>query len=156
LEKNIDDRKEEKMKYRKGRPLIMLTAMAFLFITMTSNFHKAHGVALSIEEGEKMGIPYMSGGVGLNERSAMEDKARDYNLKFVFAAASGSYLDQVEILIQNRAGKVMFEGKSNGPWYFVDLPQGEYKVVADHAGDKKVRQIVVRDGLKTVLFHWKK
>jgi hypothetical protein len=50
----------------------------------------------------------------------------------------------------------MFEGKSNGPWYFVDLPQGEYKVVADHAGDKKVRQIVVRDGLKTVLFHWKK
>jgi len=54
--------------------------------------------AIIITEGHtSQGFPYAFGGVSSNEREAMEERAKDYNLKLVFAEKNGPYLSGVTL-----------------------------------------------------------
>lgn len=54
--------------------------------------------AIIITEGQTpQGFPYVFGGVSSNEREAMEERAKDYNLKLVFAEKNGPYLSGVTL-----------------------------------------------------------
>jgi hypothetical protein len=101
-------------------------------------------------------IPYITGGVGLNERRALERIGRDYNLKLVFAVTGGSYLGEVQVSIKDMAGRVILETVSDGPWFFTDLPTGKYSVTAqvDGQGQRKVFRVSQRRQ-KTVSFFWR-
>ena len=72
------------------------------------------------------GKPPLSAGIGLEDRSAHPD----YPLKLVFALRSGAYLADVSVQLFDSAGKLVTEAQSRGPWLFLDVPAGEYKVLA--------------------------
>ncbi len=74
-------------------------------------------------------VPYITGGVGIEERDAMREAlAGDYNLKIVLATKSGPYLSNIPVRIMDAAGNVMMETDNNGPWIYVNLPSGKYTV----------------------------
>ena len=84
-------------------------------------------------------LPYMTGGVGLDERAAMTKMAWKYNLKLEFARPSGAYLAKINVRIQNSKGSRVVDMESDGPWFFAQLPPGDYEVTVSHL-DKKEAQ----------------
>jgi hypothetical protein len=92
----------------------------------------------------------MTGGVGINERAAMDRLAKNYDLKLVFAEPSRPYLANVDVEILNPSGKRLVETTDNGPWFFAKLPDGRYRVVATFEGKKEAREVEIGKSLPTV------
>lgn len=99
-------------------------------------------------------VRYLSGGVGLEEREAMKALAKDFDLKLVFAMASGEYLSDIAVAIYDAQGESLLNTKSRGPWFFVKLPPGHYKITAAMEDQMKVRRAEVGEGLQAVFFLW--
>lgn len=104
----------------------------------------------------KQGFPFLSGGVGINEREQMMRKARLYDLELSFADQSGQYLSDVRLEIANDKGQEIVNTTTNGPWYYIELPAGTYNLKA--TVDNQTREL---DGLKISkdhavvrLLHW--
>jgi hypothetical protein len=87
-------------------------------------------------------VPYLSGGVGLDEREALNQMGKDYNLKLSFAVTSGDYLGDVAVEIRDSAGRVALQAVSEGPWFFSKLPPGRYTVVVK--GNEKTQKKAVQ------------
>jgi hypothetical protein len=121
----------------------------FLF-TLSSGYAVATANAAYIREGTSHGIKYLSGGVGINERAAMDRMDKGYNLKVIFAEPSGPYLANVNVEILNASGKKLVETTDNGPWFFAKLPDGKYRVVATFNGKKEAREVEIGKRLQTV------
>lgn len=92
--------------------------------------------------------PVTSGGIGLDERQSMESSERDYNLKLAFAAPNGEYFDNVQVAIASAGGKKVYEGASDGPWFFIKLPPGRYTVAATMNGKTIHRSVRVPNSRK--------
>jgi hypothetical protein len=90
-------------------------------------------------------VPYLSGGVGLDEREALNQTGKDYNLKLSFAVTSGDYLGEVAVEIRDSAGHVALDAVSDGPWFFSKLPPGRYTVFVK-ANEKTQRKAVQVSG----------
>ncbi len=68
----------------------------------------------------------LSAGVGKGDRTIR----RDFSLKLVFARKQGPFVAGVRVTIFDQGGNKILETVSDGPWLFVDLPEGSYRVVA--------------------------
>jgi hypothetical protein len=97
----------------------------------------------------------MTGGVSINERDFMSKKSSDYNLKIVSALLSGHYVADVRIKIEDTSGKEIIEIVSQGPWFFVKLAAGDYRIHAVYKDLERVQKIRVGKSLITAIFHWK-
>lgn len=94
--------------------------------------------AIVITEGKTAeGFPYMSGGVGADERLALKERAKAFNVKLVFAAADGSYIADVKLEIGGAKNQAIVSTATTGPWFFIELPPGTYSVKATFAGQSK-------------------
>lgn len=80
------------------------------------------------------GIPYLSGGVGLDERETLRAPGIEDNLKLTFALKRGNYLSDVNVRITDAAGHKVLAVISQGPWFFTRLPAGQYTVTATARG----------------------
>lgn len=104
-------------------------------------------------------IPFISGGVGTDEREAMtrEAKTEGYNLKIVTAATGGAYLASVDVRIADRQGAEVLHTAMDGPWLLVKLPAGRYTVVADDGTQKHTRTVnVPAAGTREVVLRWQR
>jgi hypothetical protein len=101
------------------------------------------------------GLPYVSGGVGEESQQRLSARAGEFNVKLVFATKSGAYLSKVGVAIADAKGKKLLDATSEGPWFLMKLPLGNYQVVANYAG-KALEQTIAVDGtaLRTVDFRW--
>ncbi len=130
--------------------LLSLVILAFMATALTT---QSLGTPY-IKEGLMNGVSYAAGGVGVEERKIMEKMAHRFNLKLVFAVNKGDYLASVSVAIAKPTGEVLVNTVADGPWLLADLPNGTYEVTARCRHDKKVRQVKVNGGLRTVMFHW--
>ena len=99
-------------------------------------------------------ILYISGGIGLVERAAMELRAKDYNVQLEFSAVTGPYISGVEVVIKDAGGSELLSAVSDGPWFFLDMPAGSYVIVATFRGDTKIRKLIVGTGTKKLNIFW--
>ena len=60
-------------------------------------------------------IPYISGGVGADEREAFAAKEREYNLKIIAADKSGDYLAHVQVVIESTRKERVLDTAMDGP-----------------------------------------
>jgi len=75
------------------------------------------------------GIRYISGGVGDSERTELDALSHQYNLRLLFAMqGSGEYLSAVRVNILDARGGTVLTAESQGPWFFTQLPPGNYVV----------------------------
>ena len=101
------------------------------------------------------GIPYISGGVGEEERDLLQTQRQEYNVKLTFAAKAGNYLSEIPISIVDSQGKKVFEAVAEGPWLYTKLPPGTYSVIAQADGQTHQRQVQVnQQHLAQVQFSW--
>jgi hypothetical protein len=81
------------------------------------------------------GVPFVDGGIGLEDVRLMDAQRSVYALALRTAALrSGAYLADVHLRITDLAGVVVFERQMQGPWLLIDLPPGRYEIVGVHEG----------------------
>jgi hypothetical protein len=112
----------------------------------------ARGDAANAASGTSSG-KVVSGGVGIGARDSLQQRAEDYGLKLVFAQTpSGDYLAAVPVTISDRRGNTAVDTVSDGPWMYVDLPNGTYSVKAKFNGRTETRQVSVTSGSQRTLY----
>lgn len=86
---------------------------------------------------------FLSTGFGITSRKPHPE----YSLKLVFSMRSGKYLADIRAQLY-RDGQEIQEIFSPGPWLFVDLPPGTYRVVASTDDGRKqgARFTIEKDG----------
>lgn len=78
--------------------------------------------------------PYLTGGVGEEERAQILAQAQDFDLKLVFAAEGGAYLADVQVIVLDAKGHVQLDVSAAGPILLARLPAGSYRVRATAEG----------------------
>jgi hypothetical protein len=96
-----------------------------------------------IPVGHDHGIPYVTGGVGQDEASALRRLASGYSMRATFTSATGEYLSGVAVQVSSSNGATVFTAVSQGPYLFARLPSGHYRVVARFNGVERSREIYV-------------
>jgi hypothetical protein len=101
-------------------------------------------------------IRYFSAGVGVEERQVHYPP---FPLKIILVAGDKAYLSRTSITISDAPGAVRLqipEDHVAGPWVFVDLPPGTYKITGTRDGQSVVtdRVSVRADGTTTVYLRW--
>lgn len=116
---------------------------------------QAYASFSGVEEHYAGNTPYVTGGVGFEERTALKSVENKYNVKLTFALASGAYVSDVDILIHDAQGNVVLQTQAQGPFLYTNLSPGTYTVEAVYNGKIKKSTIEVNGkGQKTVLLHW--
>jgi hypothetical protein len=102
-------------------------------------------------------VPYVSGGVGTDERLEMTAREKDHNLKIVVADDSGDFLADVQIAIDSAKKETVLEATMAGPILLAKLPPGTYTVKATSEAKTLTKTVTVpAQGLRTVDFRWPK
>lgn len=100
---------------------------------------------------------FVTGGVGLEERSEMLASKPDYNVRMTFATrGSGEYRSDVQVEISDSKGTVNMHARDAGPLMFVNLEPGRYRVTATAAdGQVQRRELQMQAGRsKDLYFYW--
>ena len=102
------------------------------------------------------GIPYVSGGFGLEERAELRAIGKTDNLELSFAQQNKDYIGGAEVLIKDKNGTEVLEAVSDGPLLFARLPEGVYIVEATAMGKTLEQTVhVPSKGQARLYFTWK-
>ncbi len=138
------------------KPTIILCDLCVLFLGWGTVSVHSEDTSVPSEEKTAAGIPYLSGGIGLDEREALRAVSKEYNLKLTFALQQGNYLSDVNLVIQDTAGTKILAAVPQGPWFFTKLPPGQYTVTAETMGTIQRQVAHVTGKSQTQLyFYWK-
>lgn len=101
-------------------------------------------------------IRFLSAGVGLEERRA---NYPSFPLKLIFAQAGGAFVTGVSVTITDLAGKELAkisEDQISGPWLFLDLVPGTYRVTAVRGDGTPIKQTITlqKGESKGIHLHW--
>ncbi len=110
------------------------------------------GVALAAGEPQ-----FVTGGVGVEERSQLLASKPDYNVRMTFATrGSGEYRSDVQVEISDSKDGVQVHARDAGPLMYVNLAPGRYRVTATATdGQVQRRDLQVQAGRsKDLYFYW--
>jgi hypothetical protein len=100
-------------------------------------------------------VPYISGGVGADDREELLAKESEYNLKVIVAATSGAYLADVQIVIESAKNGRVLDATMEGPILLAKLAPGTYTIRATSDAQPQTKSVTVAgQGLRTVDFRW--
>jgi len=92
---------------------------------------------------ERDGVAYITGGIGEDEVRAFRQTAPSYNLRISFASRSGQYLSDVDVTISS-GERTVLGVRTDGPFLFVRVPAGRYRITARDRQIGEMRQVTVR------------
>lgn len=101
-------------------------------------------------------VSFVSGGVGGDEREAMQAIRANYNLNLLFSVkGSGEYLSDVKVRITDIKDNTLLDTVSDGPKLFAKLKPGHYVITVDSDGQVLHKMATVDDKRTTTLsFAW--
>lgn len=91
---------------------------------------------------ERNGVTYVTGGVGEDEVLAFRQVAPKYNLRITLASKSGHYLSDVNVKITS-GPRAVLEVQTEGPFLFVHVPAGHYRIAALYRHLTETKDVVV-------------
>lgn len=102
-------------------------------------------------------ISFVSGGIGEEGRSAMQQMEPNYNLRLLFARqGTGEYLSAVDVNLADGQGKTVLATTSEGPFFFAEVPPGRYKLSVASEGRSQTRNVdVAASGAVKQSFYWR-
>ena len=104
----------------------------------TNSYAAQFPPAIIITAGKtSQGFPYLFGGVSSDEREATEERAKGHNVKLVFAEKRGAFISGVTLVIATAKGAEIASLTTDGPWFYIQLPPGDYSVKATFKGETK-------------------
>ena len=137
--------------------LVLILGLSLLFLLGSPLRLNALELTKGIVSGEtEQGYRFMTGGIGTEERNEMMQFANQYNLALSFAARSGQYLSDVNVVITDSKGREIVNTISAGPLFYAALPRGRYNIkVAYGSWSEEIRELDVGNGhLVSKVFHW--
>jgi len=99
------------------------------------------------------GITYVTGGIGLEEREALEAQSGQYNLKILNSGLQGHFVGEAMLSIRSSNGTEVLNVMS-GPEFYANLPAGRYSITATHNGEPKSRQVTIGKSQTRIGFAW--
>ena len=101
--------------------------------------------AIMITQGKTtQGLPYLTGGVSSEERAILEASGKAYNVQLTFAEKGGAYLSDVNLVVTDAKAGEIIAITTNGPFFYIQLPPGNYGVSATFKGElKKIKSFIV-------------
>lgn len=100
-------------------------------------------------------VPYISGGVGADQRAELAAKEQEYNLKIVAADKSGNFLANVQVVIESAKSERVLATTMNGPILLAKLPPGTYRIRATSEGKTLTQTVTIpAQGLRQAGFRW--
>ena len=112
---------------------------------------KAHEIELESDASlvePTASVNFVTGGIGDEERAAIEGAKADYNTYITSARADGAFLDDAAVIIRNKAGEVLVD-LTMGPLLYVKLPVGSYVLDATSGEEKKTQNFTISPTKKT-------
>jgi len=132
---------------------VALVAVASGVVLLSS----ATGASAALEAVQNGPVPFVSGGVGEDERQEIGKLAPAFSLELLFAArgSPNEYLADIKVEIKDKNGKVVLDAVAQGPFLLAKMPPGRYSVSADNDGAVKKQTIQIA-GAKPhrVVFIW--
>ena len=92
-------------------------------------------------------VQYLSGGIGLDESSAIKSASRHWPLSLVFSvqtAGKAQFASDVKLEIRDAKGIMVLETTASGPFLLAKLAPGSYSLRATLAGQTLERQVQVK------------
>ena len=109
----------------------------------------------AVPEARADNVPYVSGGVGADDREELLAKEKDYNLKIVVAATSGDFLADVKIVIESARNERVLDATMEGPILLAMMPPGTYTVRATSDAQTQTKSVTIpAQGMRQVDFRW--
>jgi Carboxypeptidase regulatory-like domain len=102
--------------------------------------------ASALDVQQDRGIPYVTGGVGQDERDTLKAMESQFNLALQFSAQGGAFLSGVRVEILDRSGRTVLDALTEGPFFYASLPPGSYRVTASVEGQSTRRSVTVGAG----------
>lgn len=116
---------------------LLLCQAALVAVAQTST------TATPTANGQASAAGLNCGGVGLDEQERIKAEAPRHDLMLTFSTPGGAYLADVDVEI-SRAGKVVVQGRCDGPIMLVDLaPKGTYQVKAVSDGREQRKNVTI-------------
>ena len=130
--------------------LLMSVSLLFPFISWADN-------AMPPVRTSSVGIKYVVGGVGTDERKAMRSAYSSFKLHIEQAEKGGAYSAGMHLRIYDSQNQELLETTMEGPWLLVDLPSGVYTLAAIRNGREFRKQISLgNEAQQQVVFIWPK
>ncbi len=85
----------------------------------------------------------VTGGVGVEERTALDAERDRYNLRLAFAEKSGQYVAAVRVRLTTADGREVYAGETEGPFMLARLAPGRYRLEAEYQGARQARTLTV-------------
>ncbi|MGN6666587.1 MAG: carboxypeptidase regulatory-like domain-containing protein [Trinickia sp.] len=99
-------------------------------------------------------VTYVTGGIGEDEVHAFRQVASQYNMRITLASKSGQYLSDVDVSITS-GRDVVLAVRTEGPFLFVRVPAGRYRIAARDRHLTETKEITVPSrGAVDVHFYW--
>jgi len=92
------------------------------------------------------GVSFITGGVGLGERTQLKDLFDEYTCRIELANEQGEYLAKADIVIRDSEGNRVLKTGTAGPWLLVDLSPGKYSLDVNRDGREKSFDLVIEKG----------
>jgi len=135
------------------RTLKSIASVTVLLIAAALPVRVASAVALQVQT--KNGVSYVTGGVSDDERAALNNMARDFNLKVTLTIKTGEFLGDAAVHIRDTQGQAVLDVTTDGPLFYAKLPPGTYTVTIDRQGKELQKTAQVTSGRQTdLMFSW--
>ena len=127
-------------------------AAAIAYSSMSPVFAQRTIVVESVES-----IPFMIGGIGKSEQAFMRKAGKLFNLHVEFSSRKDNeFVVDTALTISDSQGMTVFTAPKAGPIININLPDGDYRVVATYRDESETRMVNVRGRKVQDLFlHWK-
>jgi len=94
-------------------------------------------------EREANGVRYLTGGVGITEADKLRAVRDEFSLQLTFTGTGGKFLAGVDTRLVGADGNTVFSTVSDGPFLFVHMPPGQYRVIASYQGQTREDNVTV-------------
>ena len=103
------------------------------------------------------GIRFINGGISEEQADDIRRTAKNFSLQVLFSGgAAGGWLTDVSFVILNEKGKTVFSKIQSGPILFIDLPEGNYKIIGRYNTVKQSVLLSLSPGKQQrVILNWK-
>lgn len=130
--------------------------LVFPLMAQSASTETVDPAGVQVQQQEQNGITYLSGGIGVDESNFIQ-ASRGYNLHMTFSiGAQNQYTSDVDVQIQKTSGNTVLTLSGAGPLVYVQLPAGEYTVIATRNGEERRNVTDIGSGAaRNLVFHWK-
>lgn len=98
---------------------------------------------------------FTCGGVGSNEQEQFKRDAASHAALVTFSAPGGAYVAGVDVKVSSSDGKVVAQGRCEGPLMLLDVPgAGHYRIDVTHGGQQQHKDVQLGGAPARISFVW--